>query len=114
MVRSEALTTPHVSESIQTAIEPAKLKTQLRAEQIFVSPDDILLTEYGSSLQAVIVFEGMLENPGEGISDGRIREIKSEIEKLCQVSGIDVLDKDLRSQFKNIVTARLAGKNTQT
>lgn len=108
----EALPTTRISEVYRTvATQPAEPKPQLTVDQIFF-PDNGILTQAGRVIQAVIGFRKILNDPESGISDGRRKDVVSNIEELsieAKKNGIDISTmraEDLESQFNEIVAAR--------
>ncbi|MDP2637876.1 MAG: hypothetical protein Q8P26_02350 [Candidatus Levybacteria bacterium] len=87
--------------------KPTKPTLQLKAEQIFSIPNDVFLTDFGSNIQAVILFSRELSDPRENRTENRTREMQLELEEICKANDIDknaVGDIDL--QFAALVAKR--------
>lgn len=112
----ETLIRPREPAIIQTAAtQTAETKPRLTADQIFLKPGIAHLSELGSNLQAVIMFQGILNDPESGISDGRRVEIEVNVKNLgtktkeCGVDISTIRPEDLKSQFDTVIATQTEG-----
>jgi len=86
---------------------------QLQDNQIFLGPDGIALTNFGSTVQKLLINAHTLSlsRNGDSITEERRRQIQIEVSDLCSEVGIPnnkAVIKETARQFRQIVDARMS------
>ena len=91
-------------------------QTQLTDSNIFLGADGIALTDFGSTLQRLLINAQTLRLSRNGnlVTEERRRQIKAEVNDLCSEVGIPnnkVAITETERQFRRIVNARMSVLN---